>query len=68
MPDDENLLSESLFALPSASSSPSEQTAEHNVVKDGEEGSRKGKVAKTDVSNINDCDTVTTKVISDREK
>jgi len=68
MPDDENLLSASSFALPLASSSPSEQTAEHNVVKDGEEGSRKGKVAKTDVSNINDCDTVTTKVISDREK
>jgi hypothetical protein len=31
------------------------------------EGSRKGKVAKTNVSNVNDCDTVTTKVISDGE-
>jgi hypothetical protein len=68
MPDDENLLSASSFALPSASLSPSEQTAEHNIVKDGEEGSREGKVAKTDVSNINDRDTVTTKVVSDRKK
>jgi hypothetical protein len=46
----------------------SEQTAEHNVVKEGEEGSREGKVTKTDVSKINDCDTVTTEVISDRKK
>ena len=69
MPDnDENLLSASSLASPSASSSSSEQTAEHNVVKEGEEGSREGKVAKRDVSKINECDTVPTKVISDRKK
>ena len=69
MPDnDENLLSASSSASPSASSSSSEQTAEHNVVKEGKEGSREGKVAKMDVSKINECDTVPTKVISDRKK
>jgi len=66
--DDENLLSASSLASPSASSSSSEQTTEHNVMKEGEEGSREGKVAKTDLSKINDCDIVTTKVISDRKK
>jgi len=65
--DDENLLSASSLASPSASSSSSEQTTEHNVMK-GEEGSREGKVAKTDLSKINDCHIVTTEVISDRKK
>ena len=37
-------------------------------MKEGDEGSREGKVAKTDVLKIKDCDTVTTKVINDRKK
>jgi len=41
--DDENLLSASSFTSPSESSSSSEHTAEHNIVKEGEEGSREGK-------------------------
>ena len=37
-------------------------------MKEADEGSREGKVAKTDVLKIKDCDTVTTKVISDTRK
>jgi hypothetical protein len=66
--DDENILSASSLTSPSESSLSSEQTAERNVVKEGEEGRREGKVAKTDVLKIKDCDTVTTKAISDRKK
>ena len=54
-------MSDNEESLLSISSSSSEQADEPNVVKEGEEESREGKVP-------DDCGTVTTKAVSDRKK